>query len=567
MQFKGCKVLVIDEMSMLTCKMLNDIDKRMRHVCQNTSAPFGGMCVLLMGDFVQIPPVGGGDLYVKTPNTNSSAQLDALQGYNTFRTFTIVNLVTQHRARDHEHMLGIAAFRDWTLEGLLEREKFLHNLQHLSPIDVQTDPAWHTALIVSTDRKTVHQVNEAKLRMYAISLNKPIFRWKLPFNVDFTARLTPDLEQRLYTTVKDLWAYAVEGAPITLTYNIRPERGLSNGTQGNIHSLVLSAQDAVDTTHNVFRGSAGDYITLTAPPTCVNITVPQDSNDGVALGTTLNGDRIVPIFPIPRDVNLGRYIPLEKKRKGVVAVSAHPFQLLFATTFHGVQCRTLDKIILCVDHPITPPLSYNAFYVGISRVRLTADIRLVQLRSTDDHSVVLRRLRSLMPRAQLVHYMAHHPTMPYTFKYLRETYHRVGILYDQKGADKVIKSTTCPVQRYNCRKGCSLTFDHTATRNTHEATCQHAVEDLNAFPCSHGCGRTWAKDSHRKLHERRCKAATSSAPDIRSIITHTLDSHLQTTASEGDANTVLDTARQILSTQDAHHIERVGKQTGKRKRT
>ena len=39
----------------------------------------------------------------------------------------------------------------------------------------------------------------------------------------------------------------------------------------------------------------------------------------------------------------------------------------------------MEKIILCVDAGIQPPLTYNAFYVGMSRIRRSDDIRLVSL--------------------------------------------------------------------------------------------------------------------------------------------------------------------------------------------
>ena len=42
--------------------------------------------------------------------------MQAIEGYNLFQKFTIVELTTQHRATDALHMRGIASFRDWTLE-------------------------------------------------------------------------------------------------------------------------------------------------------------------------------------------------------------------------------------------------------------------------------------------------------------------------------------------------------------------------------------------------------------------------------------------------------------------
>jgi hypothetical protein len=243
--------MLVDEMSMLTCAMLRDIDRRLRKVFERPSEPFGGLGVILMGDFVQMPPVGGGDLYVKCTKSSAAASLQAIEGYNLFRKFTIVELTTQHRATDALHMRGIASFREWTLDGLRAREDFLSSLQFLRREDLERDPLWATALIVSTDRKCVHLVNDFMVRRYAVAHHKPLIRWRLPLPSEFASRLPPDTEEKLYASVRDLWAYAVEGSPITLTHNIRPERGLSNGTEGTLHSLVLNEMEPLQTAHAI----------------------------------------------------------------------------------------------------------------------------------------------------------------------------------------------------------------------------------------------------------------------------------------------------------------------------
>src|SRR3990172_2574118 len=50
------KVLVIDEISMLAASTLSLVDQVCRHL-RASSAPFGGLQVVLVGDFFQLPPV------------------------------------------------------------------------------------------------------------------------------------------------------------------------------------------------------------------------------------------------------------------------------------------------------------------------------------------------------------------------------------------------------------------------------------------------------------------------------------------------------------------------------
>ena len=51
------ELLIIDEISMVRCDVLDAIDTVLRHVRNNHSKPFGGVQVLYIGDLYQLPPV------------------------------------------------------------------------------------------------------------------------------------------------------------------------------------------------------------------------------------------------------------------------------------------------------------------------------------------------------------------------------------------------------------------------------------------------------------------------------------------------------------------------------
>lgn len=56
-QFKKAKVLIIDEISMLHKEQINAIDQVLTF-CLDTNESFGGLQVVLCGDFFQLPPIG-----------------------------------------------------------------------------------------------------------------------------------------------------------------------------------------------------------------------------------------------------------------------------------------------------------------------------------------------------------------------------------------------------------------------------------------------------------------------------------------------------------------------------
>lgn len=54
---RNLELLIIDEISMVRCDVLDAIDVVLRHVRNQFSKPFGGVQVLLIGDMYQLPPV------------------------------------------------------------------------------------------------------------------------------------------------------------------------------------------------------------------------------------------------------------------------------------------------------------------------------------------------------------------------------------------------------------------------------------------------------------------------------------------------------------------------------
>ena len=55
-RFKGVELLIIDEISMIGCRKLLKVDALLKKVFNDTR-PFGGLHILLVGDFAQLPAI------------------------------------------------------------------------------------------------------------------------------------------------------------------------------------------------------------------------------------------------------------------------------------------------------------------------------------------------------------------------------------------------------------------------------------------------------------------------------------------------------------------------------
>ena len=274
---------------------------------------------------------------------------------------------------------------------------------------------------------------------------------------------------------------------------------------------------------------------LQFPPYAVLVSVPPKESDMPGLGTTADGATIIPLLPSSRNVTISRYLKLSgQKKKETVVATAHPYHLLFATTYHGVQCRTLPKIVLCVGWPSQPALTYNAFYVGISRVRTGEDIRLLQMPSVLAQGEVVARLRSLVPKATLVQYMLGHKTAKQTWDYLTAMYKKVGIAYGKNASDKTTLQGSTVVKTYTCRRGgCNETFSSDVGRTRHEKVCTHQGSVEGQFQCKYLCGLSWPKESNCKKHEAHCKKRPReqevTPTELKSTTVHAVDAPLAST--------------------------------------
>lgn len=95
---KKADVLVIDEISMLHDFRLDMVDETLRYVRQNNE-PFGGIQVVLCGDFFQLPPVNRRDGRQGSFVTNSFAWRQ--------NVFTVCYLHTQFRQKEDEAYTNI----------------------------------------------------------------------------------------------------------------------------------------------------------------------------------------------------------------------------------------------------------------------------------------------------------------------------------------------------------------------------------------------------------------------------------------------------------------------------
>ncbi|MDO8522801.1 MAG: PIF1 family DEAD/DEAH box helicase [bacterium] len=109
----SARILIIDEISMLPPNALSMIDAVCREIKQN-SAPFGGLQVVLVGDFFQLPPIVKGDREKgeQTIFVDNSEPRFAYDSEAWKRSKLVVCYLTeQHRQDDSKYLALLSAVR------------------------------------------------------------------------------------------------------------------------------------------------------------------------------------------------------------------------------------------------------------------------------------------------------------------------------------------------------------------------------------------------------------------------------------------------------------------------
>ncbi|KAG6948933.1 hypothetical protein JG688_00014861 [Phytophthora aleatoria] len=85
------ELVIIDEMSMMKKFQLSQLDTRLRAAKPMPDVAFGGVHIVLAGDFLQLPPVGGQPLYAD-PTRRPPISVAELAGYHLWQPFLDVTM-------------------------------------------------------------------------------------------------------------------------------------------------------------------------------------------------------------------------------------------------------------------------------------------------------------------------------------------------------------------------------------------------------------------------------------------------------------------------------------------
>ncbi len=353
-RLKDTAVLIIDEISMLHAKQINLVSQVLKHVRKNDKA-FGGIQVVVAGDFFQLPPIGSkGESNREKFAFMSEAWLDA--------KFHICYLSEQHRQVSEAANGGLDL--DDILNQIRRQEVTFEAITALEATFDQNVDIKRTRLY--THNLNVNSINDKELA----ALEGEMMR--------FTATSTGDskLVETLKKTVRTQDDLVLKvGAKVMFIKN-NTELGVSNGTMGELigfaavkinddkdNSDDLIEDDSESTENDADKNIKGKGKKTTKDKDKPKVKKPSTQKMPVV---RLNSGREVIAEP-------EEWIIEDETGDVLASYEQVPLCLAWAITIHKSQGMTLDA----AEIDLSRTFELGQGYVALSRLKSLAGLQLL----------------------------------------------------------------------------------------------------------------------------------------------------------------------------------------------
>lgn len=329
-QISECKILAIDEISMLDAKTFDYIDEVLRNL-RDGNKPFGGIQVLLFGDFFQLPPVE------KTSGFCFNSKTWQALGLKT------IFLEKIYRQNDENFIKSLNNLR---LNRLTQDDIRLFYDREVNYNTYESDILHIFSTNQEADNYNTFKFNSVQKPLHVFNSVDKIHRKRSVIKVD---KNNPD-ERLTNFDLKTLEAFdksckapsaleLKEGCRVMLLKNLNFNKGLINGACGTVLELKKSESKAESI------------------PQQQEVMQPQKPEDE---------EYILVKFDNGVEEVIAKHT-FEAYRDGEVVVSReqYPLRLAYGITIHKSQGMTLDKLIVDCNRIF----ECGQVYVALSRIK------------------------------------------------------------------------------------------------------------------------------------------------------------------------------------------------------
>ena len=333
-EFRGTELIVIDEKSMVGLHMLYMIHKRLTEI-KCSPKLFGGVSLILMGDFAQLPPVKDKPLYdnvIKDLNLFQAQGSNLFQEFNNGRTIIFNEIMrqqgeSQNRFKEILNSLADGSFDKAGWMYLKERDLFLSD--KFSKDDQREFLA--SATLITSTNKVAKEYNCKRIKQLGtnIALVQSDNNCPEAANASFNKAGLP----------KSIML--AKGCDVVLTRNLWKEVGLTNGAKGKVKYIIYAKGEKLP---NLPRVVIVEFEQYTGPD-------------------YLGMKKCVPIIPTSNTW-------YNDSQKQCIRTML-PLILGYGITIHKSQGQSMDKVLIDIGKK---EFACGLTYTAISRCRKIEDL-------------------------------------------------------------------------------------------------------------------------------------------------------------------------------------------------
>lgn len=323
--WKNIQVLIIDEVSMMSKKIFEVLEELARFT-RFSSKPFGGLQVVLTGDFFQLPPIGD----INEPDTSAFC-FESPKWHTVIPLDNHIELNTMFRQKDPKYIEILSQVRKGELSDenkdlLIKHSKRSYdvdknngiNISKLFPIRSRVDYINAVMFEKITNEESEYSIN--KIFDCGVYLESGVSIE--PCTLEYCNKMTAtekeyEMNSLLSSAQCSEHLKLKVGALVMCTANIDMENGICNGSQGIILELL--------------------------------------GTDKIPKIRFINGT----VMTMPLHHWQSTEFPC-------IAIKQYPLQLAWALTIHKIQGATLNMAQIDVGNSI---FEYGQTYVAMSRVK------------------------------------------------------------------------------------------------------------------------------------------------------------------------------------------------------
>jgi hypothetical protein len=292
----GLTVIIIDEVSMMTLAQLHELDLSLRKSTDLPLLEFGGITIVLSGDFYQMPPVGSSMMYLKPQIKEGSSDVSTL-GYKLWKKFTNVIYLDENNRFINDKDWGIGCYYArkgvWLPEFVKRMNKnvftsLYQESSNSNTINCKTyidNLSKHniTPQFVSPDNLLRHLINQQYSLLISSSklqLKSPIYPIRIVAQFNTKLKRLSKVDQNTIMSLLDNKLERISpfidfvfGMPITVTQNINTSLGICNGTFGKAIDIQFPSETKFC---DIIDANSGATVLIPSKPPSVIIILTKN---------------------------------------------------------------------------------------------------------------------------------------------------------------------------------------------------------------------------------------------------------------------------------------------------